>query len=246
MVRGMAAACDTCRALLPCYVEPANRLEKTVAMSIAADNAARFDSIAKGWDEEPRRVQAAAAIAHAMMLALQPQADETALEFGCGTGLITTRLAPHLLAMTAMDGSAGMLDVLRQKCADPALHNLNLIHGQVPDDLPDGPFDFILSSLTLHHIADVPAVLRAVGARLAPGGRVAFADLDAEDGSFHGDVPGVAHHGFERAELERWLHEADYSEVKFTTAHTITRTRDDGTTRDYPLFLVVAQRPMPA
>lgn len=214
-------------------------------MSIEDDNIARFDSIAPDWDEAPGRVQAASAIAHAMILALQPCATDTALEFGCGTGLLTTRLAPHVQAMTAMDSSAGMLDVLRQKCADPQLHNLRIIEGVVPDDLPPGPFDFILSSLTLHHIADVPALLRAVGTRLGPGGRVAFADLDAEDGSFHGDQPGVAHHGFARETMRDWLHEAGFADVSFTTAHSITRDTADGA-REFPLFLVVARRPMPA
>jgi 2-polyprenyl-3-methyl-5-hydroxy-6-metoxy-1,4-benzoquinol methylase len=95
--------------------------------------------------------------------------------------------------------------------------------------------------MALHHIPDVAAVLRAFGTLLVPGGWVALADLDTEDGSFHGpDVPGVAHHGFDRAQVQRWLGDAGFTNVTFRTAHTVEKARN-GETGRYPIFLATAR-----
>ncbi len=78
---------------------------------------------------------------------------------------------------------------------------------------------------------------------LVPGGWVALADLDAEDGSFHSpDVPGVAHHGFDRKTLEGWLGAAGFTAVSIRTAHTVERERE-GEQRRYPIFLAAGHRP---
>jgi len=36
-----------------------------------------------------------------------------------------------------------------------------------------------------------------------PGGEIAIADLDKEDGDFHADNEGVMHFGFERGEFKK-------------------------------------------
>jgi len=88
----------------------------------------------------------------------------------------------------------------------------------------------------------VPALLRVFHGMLQPGGWAALADLDAEDGSFHNpDVPGVAHHGFARAELTRWLRAAGFRDISARTAHTAEKTRA-GKTALYPIFLITARR----
>ena len=112
-------------------------------------------------------------------------------------------------------------------------------------DIPTGPFDLIYSSMTLHHIDDVATLFRRVYERLAPTGRVAFADLALEDGTFHADgVPGVMHHGFEAATLLDWLTVAGFVDVQARTAHVVKKTRADGSMREYPVLLITAQRPV--
>ncbi len=207
------------------------------------ENIGRFDELAAEWDDKPLHVETGAAIATAMLAALRLRGDERALEFGAGTGLVTLHVAPHCCSLVAMDGSSGMLGVLRRKCAALALENVTPREGMVPADLPPGPFELIFSSLTLHHIENLPALFAALFHCLAPGGRVAFADLEAEDGSFHGDAPGISHHGFARPPLRALLQGAGFGDVQFSPAHVIRRTGDCGEQRDYPLFLVVAAKP---
>lgn len=211
-------------------------------MDAVQQNVSRFNDLSHEWEADSGRVQMAQAVARAMLAALDLAGTERTLEFGAGTGLITEILAPAVASVTALDASPGMLNVLRNKCARSALANVEIRQGAVPANLPDRRFDLIYSSMTLHHVADVPALLRALAARLLPGGRVALADLDAEDGGFHGDVVGVMHHGFDRAEMARWLAAAGLDAVRFSTAHTVRREAVDGGRRGYPIFLVVAER----
>lgn len=213
-------------------------------MDIKRANVERFNTIAEGWDEDPKRVLMGQKVARAMRAALALGGKEVALEFGAGTGLVTLLMAPRLAHLTVLDASAGMLTVLRQKCARKRLANVRILEGSVPERLPDGPFDLIYSSMTLHHVEDVPGLLKVLAGHIKPGGRIALADLDAEDGSFHaGNVQGVAHHGFERATFAGWLDAAGFADVRFSTAYTVHKEHADGTAGNYPIFLAVAGRP---
>ncbi|MHB8309742.1 MAG: class I SAM-dependent DNA methyltransferase [Metallibacterium sp.] len=206
-------------------------------------NRQRFDTIAADWDDSPMRRAMAGGVAAAIAAAVPLQAQWQALEYGCGTGLVGAQLAPRLRHLLACDLSPGMLAVLDEKARAAGLDNL---HTRVLDLTREAPpaqrFDLIFSSMTLHHIPDVPALLKVFHGMLVPGGWVALADLDAEDGSFHNpDVPGVAHHGFERAELTRWLQATGFRDISARTAHTAEKTRA-GKTAQYPIFLITARR----
>ncbi len=212
--------------------------------ALQAENRQRFDRIAADWDDSPMRQSMAAAVAAAILAAVPVQPHWRALEYGCGTGLVGARIAPQLAELTACDLSAGMLAVLQQK-ADAA--GLTHLHTRVLDLTTQPPpperHDLIFSSMTLHHIPDVPALLKVFHGMLAPGGYVALADLDAEDGSFHGpDIPGVAHHGFDRQQFKRWLDEAGFADIALRTAHTVEKERAGQIVR-YPVLLFSARRP---
>lgn len=213
-------------------------------MNIRQANVARFNSMASEWDSNPGRVHMAQKVARAMLAALAPSREEHALEFGAGTGLVTLLMAPRLAHVTALDSSTAMLDVLQQKCVRKGLTQVETIVGTVPEQLPDAQYDLVYSSMTLHHVEDVPALLKSLADRVKPGGRVALADLDAEDGGFHGDdAKGVVHHGFERTMFDGWLRDAGFSNVQFSTTFTAQRESDDGSARDYPTFLATATKP---
>ena len=207
-------------------------------------NIERFNEIAASWDEHAGRVETAQGVARAMLDTLDLRGDERALEFGCGTGLVTALLASSVAHVTAADSAPGMLAVLEQKRAELGLDNVETLQADVSVQAPQGPFDLIFSSMTLHHIEDVAGLFRRLAGMLAPGGRVALADLEAEDGTFHGpDKPGIAHHGFERADLERWLREAGLKDVRLSTAHMVHKLGADEREHDYPIILAVARKP---
>lgn len=207
------------------------------------ENLSRFDAIAAQWDESPMRTEMAKTVADAIADAVPLQPQWRALEYGCGTGLVGLRLLPRLGHLLATDLSPGMLAVLGEKARAAGVEKITT---QVLDLTTSPPpaqrFDLIFSSMALHHIPDVAALVRTFHSMLAPGGWVALADLDAEDGSFHSpDVPGVAHHGFDRKTMEGWLRAAGFTEIGMRTAHTIERERE-GEQRRYPIFLATARR----
>jgi 2-polyprenyl-3-methyl-5-hydroxy-6-metoxy-1,4-benzoquinol methylase len=198
----------------------------------------RFDDAAATWDEVPRRVEQARAVAAAIVTAMHLPDDVDVLDFGCGTGLLSLELRPLVASVTGADASAGMLAVLRRKVQERSLSGVDAVLVDATAPLALGRrFDLIVSSMALHHVADPAPLLERLHAHLRPGGRIAMADLDREDGSFHADSTGVFHLGFERAQVAAWLAAAGFADVELTTATTV---RKEG--REYPIFLASGRR----
>jgi ubiquinone/menaquinone biosynthesis C-methylase UbiE len=72
------------------------------------------------------------------------------LDVGCGTGVLASRLAAAGYAVTGIDPSPAMLEILRARTPD-----VEAVEGS-GTALPfeDGAFDLVLSVATFHHIAD--------------------------------------------------------------------------------------------
>ena len=196
-----------------------------------------FDAVAGSWDEEPRRVKVATEIAAAIRKTLNLSNIWDALDVGCGTGLVTLALAPQLGSITGIDSSRVMLSKLVEKVTASGITNVKTALCDLSvGELPDGKFHLIISAMTLHHIKDPETLLSSLRSRLYPGGWVAFADLEAEDGSFHEDPTGVFHHGFSRTELKSLLETSGFVAILVTEATVMQKGG-----RIYPVLLAVAQ-----
>lgn len=225
---------------------PAVRDERETAVtgddSATRANIARFDEIAESWDENRDRTDLARAIGHAILAVTHPHGTARALEFGCGTGLVTALLAPAVGHVVAVDNSPGMLDVLQRKAQALGLDNVEPRRIDVGREVPGGPFDLIFSGMTLHHIEDVAGLLRRLAGELAPGGWIAVADLELENGTFHGNAAGIMHHGFDPREVVRWLESAGLEAIATRRIHIVGKTGADGHEHEYPVFLATAKR----
>jgi len=212
-------------------------------MNKSLDNVrARFDSAAAEWDSNPGRVALARAVVAAIRNVVKLRPDMSVMDFGAGTGLITLGLVPYVASITAVDTSSEMLRMLDQKLKVQQVRNVRTLHRDIADvsRLPV-EFDLIVSSMVLHHIQDVPQVLQQLRSSLRPGGFVALADLESEDGSFHTDPTGVYHRGFDRLQVCRWLQAAGFTATEAREAHQMVRTSSDGKNRIYPVFLVTGR-----
>ena len=204
-----------------------------------------FDKDAALWDENPGRSRVADGVAQAINDEGLPEPSMDVLDFGCGTGLLALRLLPHARSVTGADTSPGMLDVFRAKIQAQSLSNASAqLLDPETDDL-EGVYDLIVSSMTLHHIPDVAALFRRFYAALKPGGWIALADLEPEDGQFHADPTGVFHFGFPREALLAMAAEAGFETPRHKTALTIEKPAADGQVRPFPIFLLVAQKKSP-
>jgi ubiquinone/menaquinone biosynthesis C-methylase UbiE len=199
-----------------------------------------FDERAATWDDDPAKVQRADVVADAIGAAVPLTPATRLLEYGAGTGLTSQALADDVGAITLAEPSEGMRIVAAEKVASGALPadtriwDLDLATMPVPDET----FDVIVTVMTLHHIHELERVLMGFARLLDHGGHLCVVDLEAEDGSFHDADSGFdGHHGFDREELEAWLHAEGFTDVRFETVHEIER--ENGT---YPLFLATARR----
>ena len=196
-----------------------------------------FDARAATWDEDPRKRSRAAAVADAIRAAIPLSSDWTALEYGTGTGLLSFALKVDLAEITLADSSSGMLEVAERKVREAEAAHMQVMPLDLTNDpLPAERYDLLFSMMTLHHIADTAEILGKFTEMLKPGGWLALADLDAEDGSFHGPDIDV-HHGFERDHLAGLMAAAGLSRVGITTCFEIDRGTDS-----YPVFLAVGKR----
>lgn len=200
-----------------------------------------FDSRARTWDEDLAKRERAERVAAAIASRVPALAEKTVLEYGAGTGLLGLALQPLVAEVTLADVSRGMLAVADEKIAAGGLHNVRTL----PLDLtsapvPDLRFDVVCTLMTLHHIPDTDGMLDAFHRMLSRGGFVCIADLDREDGSFHG-AGFDGHNGFERADLAVRLERRGFRDVRFETAFEVKKTTASGQ-RAFPVFLATAQR----
>lgn len=206
-----------------------------------------FDERAASWDENPLRLELARAVARAITqnIPLNPSMD--CLEIGSGTGLVTMELARQVGSILATDNSRGMLAELEKKKTAAGAHNITTLQLDLtrdPASLGENRFHLVYSGMTLHHIEDTLAILQTCRELLLPLGRIAFADLAREDGSFHSDMTGVWHLGFDPVELAELATRAGFEEISWPGAHVIRKKVAGEKTRDFPVFLLTARNPV--
>jgi ubiquinone/menaquinone biosynthesis C-methylase UbiE len=207
------------------------------------ENKTDFDQMAADWDSNPMRVKLANDVADAIIRELAPTHDMDALDYGCGTGLVTLRLEPFVRNVTGADSSSGMLEVIKRKVKDRGLRN---VHTQFVDFEHDGKvegkFHLAVSSMTLHHVQEPAVFLKQMYDLLTPGGIIGVADLDKEDGAFHDDNKGVHHFGFERAGLKALFEKAGFRDIRDVTATTVVKGAEGKAKREYPVFLIIGRK----
>jgi 2-polyprenyl-3-methyl-5-hydroxy-6-metoxy-1,4-benzoquinol methylase len=195
-----------------------------------------FEEKAKNWDANEHRKKMSLAIGGSILHNVSLNDKMHVMDFGAGTGLIASQIAPHVEKVTAVDVSEAMLNKLMSKielkgkvevcCQDITLNPLGF------------QCDLIVSAMAMHHVEDTENLVLQFSKHLKPGGGVALADLDAEDGGFHNPPSeGVFHNGFERELLGNIFKRNGFTNVRFVTAHTAIRENGE-----YPIFLLLADK----
>jgi SAM-dependent methyltransferase len=116
------------------------------------------------------------------------------LEIGCGPGHLSIMLARrHGLDVTGLDLDPAMVERARAnavRTANGGRHSPSFLVGDVASlSFPDGSFDLVVSTLSMHHWADPSAGLAEIARVLRPGGRSLVWDLRPGAVPFHRDVP---------------------------------------------------------
>lgn len=130
-----------------------------------------FDIAAATWDDDPVKVARAQAVAAGIRRQVPWRAGMTALELGCGTGLLSFMLQHDLEQITLADSSSGMLAVLGEKIAAAGVASMRPFKVDLEmDSLPDERFDLVYSLMTFHHVQDTDRLLHSLFSLLKPAG----------------------------------------------------------------------------
>ena len=201
-----------------------------------------FDELALTWDKEPHRIERAKAVADAIRKNIPNLNQKTGFEYGCGTGLLSFNLHHDLKTITLADSSTGMLAVLAQKIQDQAIANLKLLQLDLTTDpAPPLSYDIIYTLMTMHHIVEIEPVLQKFHTMSNSGGYLCIADLDAEDGSFHGK-DFVGHNGFNQERLASMLKRSGFSFLGSEICYEVVKRTETGATKKYPVFIMFGQK----
>lgn len=204
-----------------------------------------FDEAAANWDDVPRRVALMKAIGEKIVAEACPTRDMDLFDYGCGTGLVSLYLLPHVRSVTGADNSAGMLEVLRRKIAESEIDNMNAIQLDLEHDaVPGARYQMVVVSMAMHHIRNLDRVLAAFYEILEPGGTLCLADLDTELGTFHDAeaAESVHHHGFDREALKGRLQDIGFRETKDTSVVRFNKPVEKGGEEEFSIFLITARR----
>jgi len=193
-----------------------------------------FDSLAKEWDQNSNRVKNAKTLYEKLDTLLDLEGKKI-IDYGAGSGLLSTLLAQKASEVLALDSSKKMLEQIDKKIKDYKIPNITTLHHDIQkDDLPKN-YDLFVSSMTLHHIEDTKEFIAKAKSSLEKGGHIALLDLCSEDGSFHSrGNDGVYHFGFDLDELRSLCEELGLDLIFLDEIYEIKKEKN------YPVFLLVA------
>ncbi|NOR28215.1 MAG: methyltransferase domain-containing protein [Lutibacter sp.] len=202
-----------------------------------------FDKQAKEWNNDPKKTERAKIFAKEIINFTNPKSTDTALEFGCGTGLLSFQLKDAFKTILLADNSKGMIDVLQEKIEKQHLLNFKpLLVDLLEEDLNIGTFNVIYMLMTLHHIINLEKVAKIFNSLLKTNGYVCIADLVEEDGSFHNKHPNFdGHNGFDKEKLSLLLINNGFTIEHYKICFEIEKNLESET-KKYPLFLMICKK----
>jgi ArsR family transcriptional regulator len=136
-------------------------------------------------------------------------------DLGCGTGLATAAIAPHVGRVIGVDASEEMLGAARTRLA--GLRNVDWRVGTL-ESLPikDHTLDAAVMMLVLHHVPSPVAALSEACRALKPGGRVLIVDMAPHHHEDYRQQMGHVWLGFSEDQARRFLTQSGFDRVKVT------------------------------
>jgi MoaA/NifB/PqqE/SkfB family radical SAM enzyme/SAM-dependent methyltransferase len=117
-----------------------------------------------GWGRSPKSASVRLARHRRLARELKPARDDVILDVGCNFGALVSHLRPFCRRVVGIDVNA-------EAVRSSGVEGLLVMDGR-RTDFPDGYFSKIVSSHTIEHVTDLPALFRELERILRPGGEV--------------------------------------------------------------------------
>ena len=201
-----------------------------------------FDNYAKTWDTD-ERIDRAKIVAKEISNSIDINRKYSAMEFGCGTGLVSFNIYDKFERITLVDSSKGMIDILKSKIDKYKVNNMFPYHLDIlSGNSIEMKFDVIYNSMVLHHVPDTKNIIKTFYELLNNDGYLCIVDLDEEDGSFHKKYPEYdGHNGFNQEALKNILINSGFKDIESNTFFYGEKIIE-GQKVNYSLFLMKARK----
>ncbi|SHH65481.1 Ubiquinone/menaquinone biosynthesis C-methylase UbiE [Sporobacter termitidis DSM 10068] len=193
-------------------------------------NTDKFEMIADIYDT-PERRQIAKISADAIRECLVDAQSKTAIDFGCGTGLVGLNLLNDFKSILFLDTSQNMIHQIKLKKPNAD----TLCFDFEKDSLSDLHTDYIFMAQVLLHIRDFKSVLLKLYDVLNPGGHLIITDFNKNDEV----VSDMVHSGFDQKALADIMLNIGYKSIQ---SKTLYQGRKIFMGHDASLFILDSQK----
>lgn len=175
-------------------------------------NTDKFDVIADNYDS-PERMRIAEISSDALREYLDDSKNKSAIDFGCGTGLVGISLINEFRHMLFLDTSQNMISVVDRKINEAGIVNANsLCFDFETSDSETVNADYIFMAQVLLHIKDYKSVLQKLHGILNEEGHILIVDFDKNDNI----ASDLVHNGFDHYELRDSMLDIGYRDIEMT------------------------------
>ena len=200
-----------------------------------------FNELAKEWDNY-RRIKRAKIISNEIKNNLLEERNKKALEFGCGTGLISLNLKDYFKEITLIDNSKEMINVANNKIDLLKIDNIKGICCDLINSNISEKCDIIYSSMALHHVVEMNKLIKRFNDLLNEEGKICIVDLNEDDGSFHkGEKDFNGYNGFSQEWFKNILYKNEFKNIKSYTFYKDIKEVDKEKV-EYSLFIMIGEK----
>lgn len=198
-------------------------------------NTDKFEMIANNYDTA-ERIQIAKISSDAISEYLVDTKDKTAIDFGCGTGLVGMTLLNDFKSILFLDTSQNMINQVKKK-----LSRFNLLNADTlcfdfeKDNLLDLRTDYIFMAQVLLHIDDYKEVLYKLYDVLNMGGHLIIVDFDKNDNI----ASDMVHNGFNQEKLIKDMLSIGYKNIQSKTFYSGSKIFMG---QDATMFILISQK----
>jgi ubiquinone/menaquinone biosynthesis C-methylase UbiE len=163
------------------------------------------------------RIQIAKLSSDAIREYLADAKDKSAIDFGCGTGLVGMNLLKDFKSMLFLDTSQNMVNQIKQKISVSDIQNAStLCFDLEKESLSELHADYIFMVQVLLHISEVDMILSRLYEVLNENGHLLIVDFDKNEKI----ASDMVHNGFYQTELADTMSKIGYRDIRSKTFYT--------------------------